>query len=202
MARLARVLWNNVAYHVTQRGNARQNGFGADHDRRVYLDLLHANCRNHRLSLLGFCLMSNHVHLIVIPGRAESLPAALKHLHGRYAAYYNARQCSSGHLWQGRYYSCPLDDAHLWAALRYAELNPVRARMVDHPCDYPWSSARAHAGRGTDSELETKQFDTRWTAAEWLAYLGSCFIPSPVFSRESRTSRRRGVQVYRRWRIN
>jgi len=177
MARLARVLWNDIAYHVTQRGNSRQSVFCSDQDRHVYLDLLRTNCRRYRLSLLGYCLMSNHVHLIVVPTRAESLPSALKYVHGRYATYFNAHQCSAGHLWQGRYYSCPMDDAHLWAALRYAELNPVRARMVDHPCDYPWSSAAVHTGRATDSTLETTLFDSQWTTADWLTYLGQAEAP-------------------------
>ena len=171
MARLARVLWNDIAYHVTQRGNARQTVFHSDHDRQVYLDLLHTACRNHRLSLLGYCLMSNHVHLVVIPRRSESLPSALQCVHGRYASYFNARQSSSGHVWQGRYYSCPLDDAHLWTALRYTELNPVRAYMVDHPCDYFWSSAAAHAGLTEAPEVDTDLFDGQWTCADWVSYL-------------------------------
>jgi putative transposase len=142
------------------------------------LDLLGAACRHHRLSLLGYCLMSNHVHLIVIPRKTESLPFALRHVHGRYAAYFNAWQSSSGHVWQGRYYSCPLDEAHLWAALRYAELNPVRARMVDRPCDYPWSSAAAHAGLRQDAELETDVFHQQWTSTDWLSYLGRAETPA------------------------
>jgi len=84
---------------------------------------------HHRLSLAGYCLMSNHVHLIVIPRRADSLALALKHAHGQYAAYSNALHASAGHVWQGRYYSCPLDTPHLWAAPRYAERNPVRAGL-------------------------------------------------------------------------
>jgi putative transposase len=171
MARLARILWNDIAYHVTQRGNARQTVFHSDSDRRVYLDLLRTNCRIHKLSLLGYCLMSNHVHLIVVARETESLPATLKHTHGRYATYFNARQAASGHVWQGRYYSCPLDDAHLWEALRYTELNPVRAGMVEDPCDYVWSSAAAHLGWTTDLGLETDSFASRWTTADWLAYL-------------------------------
>ena len=90
--------------------------------------------------------MSNHVHLIVVPARHDSLRLALKHTHGRYAAYFNARFASSGHVWQGRFYSCPLDLPHLWAALRYTELNPVRAGMVADPAAYHWSSAAAHCG--------------------------------------------------------
>jgi REP-associated tyrosine transposase len=104
MARLARVLSVDIPFHVTQRGNARQCVFESDADRLVYLDLLRTHCRTQRLSLLGYCLMSNHVHLIVVPARPESLPQSLKHTHGRYATYFNARHAASGHVWQGRYY--------------------------------------------------------------------------------------------------
>jgi putative transposase len=90
--------------------------------------------------------MSNHVHLIVVPHRPDSLARALQHAHGGYAAYRNARAAASGHVWQGRYYSCPLDAPHLWAALRYCELNPVRAGLVTEPEEYRWSSATAHCG--------------------------------------------------------
>jgi putative transposase len=172
MARLARVLAADLPYHITQRGNARQLIFESDCDRRVYLDLLRTNCQTQRLSLAGYCLMSNHVHLIAIPRRPESLPLALKHTHGRYAAYFNARQASSGHVWQGRYYSCPLDSAHLWAALRYTELNPVRAGMVEDAADYPWSSAAAHCGGGAERWLEMTPFADEWTAEGWRQYLG------------------------------
>jgi len=116
--------------------------------------------------------MSNHLHLIAIPHRADSLPALLRHTHGRYAAYLNARQGQSGHLWQGRYYSCPLDRAHLWMALRYVERNPVRARMVALPGEHPWSSAAAHCG-GADrhSLLDLDFWRAEWTAASWQDFL-------------------------------
>lgn len=90
--------------------------------------------------------MSNHVHLIVIPRKPDPLALALKDTHGRYAAYWNVQHGSSGHVWQGRFYSCPLDRTHLWEALRYTELNPVRAGMVSEPETYDWSSPGAHCG--------------------------------------------------------
>ena len=99
-------------------------------DRRVYLDLLRQSAERSEIELVGYCLMSNHVHLIAIPNKANVLGLALKDAHGRYASYWNAMHSSSGHVWQGRYYSCPLDEPHLWEALRYTELNPVRASMV------------------------------------------------------------------------
>lgn len=115
--------------------------------------------------------MSNHVHLVVIPREAEALAWALKHAHGRYASYWNASHASSGHVWQGRYYSCPLDEAHLWEALRYTELNPVRAGMVAEPEEWPWSSA-ADCGRGEpDACLEMAIWRQRWSVSSWRRFL-------------------------------
>jgi putative transposase len=94
--------------------------------------------------LLGYCLMSNHVHLVVVPHEADSLATALKQTHGRYASYWNGAHKSSGHVWQGRFYSCPLDSAHLWIALRYTERNPVCAKLVAEAAWWPWSSAAVH----------------------------------------------------------
>src|SRR5437762_425366 len=149
MARLARVIALDVPHHVTQRGNARRYILDSDSDRLVYLDLLRHSCQLYKLSLLGYCLMSNHVHLVVTPRSRDSLALALKDTHGRYATYWNVSHTSSGHVWQGRYYSCPLDLSHLWAALRYTELNPVRARLVSEADAYGWSSATAHCGTET-----------------------------------------------------
>src|SRR5579872_4679274 len=101
MARLPRVVVVDVAHHVTQRGNARQVILATDADRATYLALLRQYSELHHLSLLGYCLMSNHVHLIAVPRTAEALAQTLKHAHGRFAAYWNARQSSSGHVWQG-----------------------------------------------------------------------------------------------------
>lgn len=174
MARLPRVVIPDVAHHVTQRGNARQVILADDADRMAYLELLRQYCELYRLSLLGYCLMSNHVHLIVIPRTTEALWQTLKHTHGRYASYWNARVSSSGHVWQGRFYSCPLDESHLWAALRYVELNPVRAGMVVAAAEWRWSSAPAHCLPDAPATmLEMERWRARWTVAEWNEYLAA-----------------------------
>jgi REP element-mobilizing transposase RayT len=121
MGRLARVVATDVPHHLTQRGNGRRFVLDCDADRSVYLNLLRENAALYKVSVIGYCLMSNHIHLIAVPGTADGLAQALKHAHGRYASYWNAAHQSSGHVWQGRYYSCPLDEAHLWEALRYTE---------------------------------------------------------------------------------
>ena len=172
MARLARVLAVDTPYHVTQRGNARRAVFETDSDRLVYMSLLQECARLHRLSILGYCLMRNHVHLIALPRRLDSMPLVLRCAHGRYAAYLNARRAASGHVWQGRYYSCPMDENHLWTALRYIEHNPVRAQIADQAESYLWSSARVHCNEGyTDGLVYLEMWRNRWSAQEWREFL-------------------------------
>jgi putative transposase len=140
MARFARVVAPGIPHHVTQRGNARRFILKTDADRSIYLHLLRQGLERYGVELTGYCLMSNHVHLIVVPRNKDALARSLKDTHGRFASYWNAVNRSSGHVWQGRYYSCPLDEAHLWEALRYTELNPVRGSLASHTVDWPWSS--------------------------------------------------------------
>jgi putative transposase len=172
-------------HHVTQRGNRRRVIFETDNDRLVYLGLLQQYAKQQRLAILGYCLMPNHVHLIAVPDREGSMRRALRNAHGRYAAYLNARQASSGHVWQGRYYSCPMDDDRLWTALRYVERNPVRAGMVRDAADFPWSSARSHLGGGWDGWIDLTPWSERWTLEEWRA-----FLAATEFERESEAIRR------------
>ncbi|HZQ69373.1 MAG TPA: transposase [Terriglobales bacterium] len=126
------------------------------------------------LSLLGYCLMSNHVHLIAVPGMPDSLAQTLKQVHGRYASYWNTKRSTSGHVWQGRFYSCPLDETHVWEALRYAELNPVRAGLTESASAWPWSSALAHCTDATSHPLlAMPTWQNRWTPQEWQEFLES-----------------------------
>ena len=143
-----------------------------DAERSVYLDLLDQGLERYGVELLGYCLMSNHVHLVVVPSKQDGLARSLKQTHGRFAGYWNAVNRSSGHVWQGRYYSCPLDEPHLWEALRYTELNAVRARLAARAEDWPWSSAPYHCGLGAaNSRLATDLWRSRWSEEEWRAYL-------------------------------
>ena len=122
--------------------------------------------------MVGYCLMSNHVHFVVIPCQAEALGAAFKHVHGRYASYWNVSHASSGHVWQGRFYSCPLDTPHLWEALRYVELNPVRARLAGEAAAWPWSSAAAHCGSAPPPDfLDIAFWRKHWSETTWRTFL-------------------------------
>jgi putative transposase len=152
MARLARVVIEGVAHHVTQRGNRRQQTFFGEDDYRTYRELLAEGCRDAGVEVWGYCLMPNHVHLILVPHDPDGLRAALAETHRRYTRRVNVREGWRGYLWQGRFASAPMDEAHLAAAARYVELNPVRARLAVRAEDWPWSSARAHLG-GRDDGL-------------------------------------------------
>jgi putative transposase len=146
MARFARVVAIGAAHHITQRGVDRQRTFFTDADRNIYLECLTKYCAQARARILSYCLMSNHIHLVLIPEEPQSLAVAMRRTHSRYSLYLNARRDRTGHLWQNRFYSCALDDEHVWVALRYVERNPVRANLVGRPEEYKWSSAAAHTG--------------------------------------------------------
>ena len=153
MPRLARVVIPGCPHHLTQRGNRREDVFFVAADRQRYLDLLAEYAEKHGLAVQAYCLMTNHVHLVAVPRAAAALAGALKPLHTRYTQHVNWTRGVSGRLWQGRFFSCPLDDEHLRAAVRYVERNPVRAGMVDWAEDYRWSSAAAHCGLRADDVL-------------------------------------------------
>ena len=153
MSRLARVVAPGVPHHVTQRGNCRQDIFYGDEDRTTYLGLVAEYSKAVHLKLIGYCLMTNHVHPIVIPEHPDSLARALGPAHCRYAHWMHARQRCTGHLWQNRFFSTVMDDAHTVAAMRYIERNPVRTAMVPEAWGYRWSSAAAHVTGGTKREV-------------------------------------------------
>jgi REP-associated tyrosine transposase len=145
MARIARVVVPGLAYHVTHRGNRRQNVFLDPEDRRLYKQWLLEYSKRYDLEIWSYCLMTNHVHHLVVGRRSDSLALGMGRTHGRFAQWQNRRNGWSGHLWANRYYSTPLDAEHVWAAVRYIEQNPVRAGLVERAELYEWSSARSHA---------------------------------------------------------
>lgn len=114
--------------------------------------------------------MSNHVHFIAVPMESTSLAKTFHALHMRYSQYFNQNRGIGGHLWQGRFYSCALDNQHLYAAVRYVENNPVRAKIVEKPQDYKWSSARSHIEKEADTVLSGDCYLTE-QIQDWLLYL-------------------------------
>lgn len=174
MPRIPRVVWAGVPHHVTQRGNRRIPVFYTDDDRKAYLKLLCEYAGKHAVKVLAYCLMTNHVHLVVVPETSDGLHRAFKPLHMRHAQQVNRAHGWNGHLWQGRFFSSILDDTYLWNAIRYVELNPVRARLVEKAEDYRWSSAGSHCSSRRDPSLTTdaswrRRFKAIGNWSDWLA---------------------------------
>jgi len=162
-----------VPHHVTQRGNNRQRVFFERGDNARYLDLLHEHARRQGVEVIAYCLMPNHIHLVMVPPDPKSLHAVLKPVHGQFAQRVNRMRSRRGHLWQDRFFSSPLDASYLLNAVRYVELNPVRANMITSAEDYPWSSAAAHCGLTSDPLVVPKPCSIAFAAIDdwsrWLA---------------------------------
>jgi putative transposase len=167
---MARVIVPGVAHHVTQRGNRGEKVFFTVADRGRYLELLHDYANKHQLQVLAYCLMGNHVHLVAVPEASSSLADVLKPVHLRYAQHVNWTRHQTGRLWQGRFFSCPLDEAHCLAAIRYVELNPVRAKLVDKAEVYQFSSAAGHVGLRADPIL-THDHEIEDAVGDWSQWL-------------------------------
>jgi len=173
MPRQNRVVFPGIPHHVTQRGNHRERVFFESGDAEFYLSLLHAYSRNWQVAVVAYCLMPNHVHLVLVPADVHGMHRALKAVHSQYAQRINRMRDITGHLWQGRYRSSPLDTNHFLNAVRYIERNPVAAGLVVRAEDYAWSSAAAHCGLREDRMLASAHRlialggITHWSA--WLA---------------------------------
>ncbi|MBK1724197.1 transposase [Thiocystis violacea] len=170
MARLPRVVVPGLPHHVTQRGNRRQLTFLCDDDYAEYRRLLSSSCRACGTSVLAYCLMPNHVHLILVPADEFGLRDALGEAHRRYTRRINFREGWRGHLWQERFHSFVMDERHLLAAARYVERNPVRARLAGRPEDWLWSSAKAHLA-GVDDALVSVE-PLLELVADWDRFIG------------------------------
>jgi putative transposase len=152
MARIARVVIHGYPHHITQRGNRRQETFFCKEDYALYKELMTRWYKRYGGEIWAYCLMPNHVHLIAVPRDAESFHKVIGEAHRRYTRSINFCEMWRGHLWQGRFASSVMDENYLMAAVRYIELNPVRAHLVKDPVEYRWSSANAHM-KGRDDGL-------------------------------------------------
>jgi len=152
MARLARIVIPGTPHHVTQRGNRRAPVFFEDDDYRHYMRLLSEAAQKSATEVWAYCLMPNHVHLILVPSHEDGLRATLGDAHRRYSRHINARNKWTEHLWQGRFGSVAMNEDHLVHGVRYVSLNPVRAKLVKRAQDWRWSSVRAHLA-GKDDPL-------------------------------------------------
>lgn len=170
MARLARVVIPGCPHHITHRGSQGQEIFFTVGDREQYCSWLRDYSDRYGLSVWSYCLMTNHIHLIAVPRDGHSLSRAVGYTHRRFSRLINRRSGWTGHVWANRFYSSPMDERHLWAAVRYVELNPVRAGLAENPIDYRWSSARAHCGLAIDPLLSTAR-PFPGPIRDWCAWL-------------------------------
>jgi putative transposase len=172
MPRIARVSVPSVPHHITQRGNRRQKTFFSNKDYAIYIDLMAEWCNRCGVEIWAYCLMPNHVHLIAVPDKEYSLAKAIGEAHRRYTRHINFRKGWRGHLWQGRFASYPMDENYLMVAVRYVELNPVKARLVSKPELWKYSSAASHV-YGKEDALLSRTLLLNEMIDDWKEFLSS-----------------------------
>ena len=170
MSRIKRIVAVGYPHHITQRGNYQQTIFTTTVEYIKYLKWFDEYAKKYYLSILAYCLMPNHVHFVAIPEKEYSLAKTFNTSHMRYAQYLNKKNNLIGHLWQGRFFSCVLDEIYLYATVRYIENNPVRANLVKDTEEWRWSSALAHLNKGV-SILPLSDISTYIEVTNWKDYL-------------------------------
>jgi putative transposase len=173
MSRQARIIIPEEAHHVTQRGNNQQRIFDGHNDYQFYCRLINRYKNTCGVAISAYCLMPNHIHLIAIPKKEDSLARLFNKAHTVYAQYLNARRNTSGHIWQGRFYSCAMTPAHLYRAIRYVEQNPVRAGLSKNAWEYYWSSAQQHVTMSTVGNIAIMNIFPDWNEGDWRTYLAT-----------------------------
>jgi len=196
MARMARIVIPHIPHHITQRGNRSQKVFFSDKDKEYYIGLLHKYALTWGVSFWAYCLMDNHVHMIAVPEKEESLARGIGDTHKYYTRMVNFRDKWRGYLWQGRFSSFPLDERHLYAAIRYVELNPVRAGIVKKAEDYRFSSAYAHVNNKRDILLSDNFMIKE--IKDWKDFLtqGDDKNDAQLFNKHTRTGRPLGQKEF------
>jgi len=168
---MARAVFPGIPHHVTQRGVRGIDVFQKTEDYDLYLQLVSEFCGKIGTEVWAYCLMTNHVHLIMVPESEDGLRAALGEAHRRYTRYVNFHEGCRGHLWQERFHSFAMDEYYLLSAVRYVEMNPVHAGMTRQAEEYPWSSARAQLAGRDDGLVKVQPMLDR--VSNWLEYLDS-----------------------------
>ena len=188
MARPLRIEFAGAVYHITSRGNAREDIYRDDDDRREFLALVTNALQRHDWFCHAYCLMGNHYHLLIETG-APTLSKGMKYLNGTYTQYFNRRHLRVGHVFQGRFKAILVQKgAHLLELTRYVVLNPVRARMVRQAKDWPWSNYRATAGDTPNESCLTRD----WVLSEFGGSREAAQQRYRVFVQGGRASPRRG----------
>jgi putative transposase len=190
VVRLPRLVLPGHPYHVTQRGNRRQQTFFEEGDYALYRDLLAEAADRAGSEIWCYCLMPNHVHLVVVPSDEDGLRRTFADAHRRYTGFINARHRWTGHLWQGRFGAVVMDETHLAHAIRYVSLNPVRARLAARAQDWPWSSVRAHLAGDDDAPVRVAPALDRY--GDFSGFLGEAAASEEAWRalRRSETSGR------------
>jgi len=196
MARIARLVVPKFPHHITQRGNRRMPTFFSRRDYQRYIGLIAEKKLEAGVEIWAYCLMPNHVHIVAVPTAEDSFSRLFRSAHLKYTRYINRRENWQGHLWQERYHSCVMDEQHLIAAVRYVEMNPVRAGLVEKPRQWQWSSVHAHAS-GKDNQLVTVD-PMLALIKDWSAYLTEEPVPSEILAirHHSRTGRPAGDESF------
>lgn len=166
---MPRLIIPGCPHHVTQRGNRKLQAFFSDEDYFAYIKLTAALKEQTNVGIWAYCLMPNHVHLVLVPSDKKGLSKFMQQVHRRYARRINKRQGWQGHLWQERFYSVPMDERHLYAAVRYIELNPVAAELCRTPTEWKWSSIHAHLRKADDQIVSVDPMLKR--VSDWGQYL-------------------------------
>ncbi|OGF48798.1 MAG: hypothetical protein A2231_04380 [Candidatus Firestonebacteria bacterium RIFOXYA2_FULL_40_8] len=180
MPRIARKVEIGLPHHITQRGNNRQDVFVDDKDRVNYLYWLERYSKEYSARIISCCLMSNHIHLIAVPEHHDSFSKTLSCTHYRYTQYFNRKMGLSGHLWQGRFYSCPLKQGYLETAIKYVELNPVSAGLVDNVNSWRWTSGNQETILTKLITLEDKFKYIALSKEQWKKYFTEHFKDEEV----------------------
>lgn len=196
MPKFRRLVVPGYPHHVTQRGVRRQATFFDDLDYKTYLRLAAKFLVPSSLEIWAYCLMPNHIHAVVVPQTERSLAAFFGPLHKLYAQHTNQRYEWSGHLWQARFFSVPMNESHALAALRYVEMNPCRSGLADKPEDWPWSSARANLGLAKDKLIRGRPAMS--VSSDWCEYLSMPEDPDElkVVRRQTSTGRPAGDDLF------
>jgi len=192
---MARVVLPGIPHHVTQRGVRGMDIFRSELDRLFYLKMMKQYCNRYSLSIVTWCLMSNHVHLIAVPDEKRSLAKAVGEAHKGYTGTFNKRNNEKGFLFGGRFFSTPMDRQHFYAAVRYVLRNPVRAGIVEDPMEYRWSSVRFNAGREEQDPLIESNDRLNWVT-HWEEYLKSDPEEIDVIRASTRTGRPCGGEEF------
>jgi len=197
MPRIERVVVPGYPHHVTQRGVRRMDVFFSETDRRDYLTFISRKGREHGVDYLAWCLMANHVHLVAIPATEGSLAKGIGEAHKRYTRMINARYGWKGYLFQGRFFSCPVEPSWLLSVVRYVLRNPVRAGVARTPWEYHWSSARWMVGDSTSDPLVT-DIGPLVEVPDWRAFLQTHEFDRSRIRKHTQTGRPMGGQAFTR----